>query len=721
MNRQSAALALVFACALSCICHAVSFGQAPPIAEEAARFSVPRIELPPPEKHPTIACMPEELGRLKAAYVGRGREQEAVTRVIAGAGSQLVRPVVFPPRGGQHNQWYQCNKCQLALKTIDATHHRCPRCKTVYSGEPYDDVLFARVHDRNLRAMSGAAWAYAITGEEQYAALAAQILVGYASRYKTYPYHDAGAKTGQRAARTGGHLFEQTLNEASALAEEIAPAYDLIHGSQLLSAEDHRVIREGLLRPMLENIAKHKAGKSNWQTWHNAAMLWGGAVLGDAAWVGTAIEDPANGFLFQMRASVSEDGMWYENSWGYHFYTLGAIVKIVEGARRLGIDLWRHPALKRMFLVPVEYAMPDGSLPRFGDDVQTTVSQASRMLELAYHAYHDPAMLPFLAPRPSWESVMLGRAVTQPPPPAPQASKFFPGAGHAILRAGGEKGLAAAFTFGPYGGFHGHLDKLSFVLFGYGRELGVDPGRAKSQAYRLPIHTRWYKATLGHNAVLVDGQSQKPAAGKLESFAANGPYAAVVARCDEAYSGVHHRRLLCLTPGYLLIFDDLAAKSPRRFDWVYHNRGPEAQCDAAGTREPIDEPTPGWEYVQNVRYGRSDGLVRVRFPDGPVTTHLLIAPGARTEVRTGEGVGESLLDRVGLVRLTRHGQRAQFAAVLEPVKADAPSIASFRSEPARDGVRLTVRRGDAVDEVTLAPSGEVTVSARGETVLMSKR
>ena len=92
--------------------------------------------------------------------------------------------------------------------------------------------------------------------------------------------------------------------------------------------------------------------------------------------------------------------------------------------------------------------------------------------------------------------------------------------------------------------------------------MGVDPGRAKSQAYRLPIHTRWYKATLGHNAVLVDGRSQEPAAGKLETFAAGGPYTAVVARCDEAYPGVLHRAAPCLTPEYLLIFDDLACRDP---------------------------------------------------------------------------------------------------------------------------------------------------------------
>jgi hypothetical protein len=699
----------------------VSFGQEQPFSEKQARYTAPPIELPHPEKHPMIACTTEELARLKAAYNSKGREHEVVARVVGAVKDQLGRPVVFPPRGGQHNQWYQCDKCQISLKTVDASHHECPRCKTIYSGAPYDDVLFARVHNRNLRAMSDAAWAYAITGEERYAVVAAHVLLGYAARYMKYPYHDSGAKTGKQAGKSGGHLFEQTLNEASVLAEEIAPAYDLIHGSKALSAEDHRLIREGLVRPMLENMAKHKTGKSNWQTWHNAAMLWGGAVLGDASWVKTAINDPANGFLFQMRACVSDEGMWYENSWGYHFYTLSAMVKIVEGARRLGIDLWRNPALKKMFTLPIEYAMPDGSLPRFGDDVRTTVSQASRMLEFAYHAYRDPAMLPFLSRQPSWESVMFARAVSALPQPGPQASKLFPSAGHAVLRSDGEKGLAAAFTFGPYGGFHGHFDKLSFVLFGYGRELGVDPGRAKSQAYRLPIHTHWYKATIGHNAVLVDGQSQKPATGKLESFAASGPYAAVVAQCDGAYPGVHQRRLLCVTPGYLLVFDDLVAETPRRFDWLYHNRGHEPQCDTVGSQEHSSEPTPGWEYVQNVRYGKSDGTVRVRFPDRGVTTHLLMAPETGTEVRTGDGVGDSLLDRVGLVDVRRGGKRAQFAAVLEPVTNWPHKVVSIRSEPAPDGVRMTVGRGDATDQITLAASGEVTVSVQGETVLTSKR
>ena len=79
----------------------------------------------------------------------------------------------------------------------------------------------------------------------------------------------------------------------------------------------------------------------------------------------------------------------------------------------------------------------------------------------------------------------------------------------------------------------------------------------------------------------------------------------------------------------------------------------------------------------------SDGPVRVRFPDGPVTTSSYDRARAGTEVRTGDGVGESLLDRVGLVRVTRHGKQAQFAAVLEPVKPVHPTSPQFAASRPR--------------------------------------
>ncbi|MDO8540162.1 MAG: heparinase II/III family protein [Opitutaceae bacterium] len=686
---------------------------------ESAPFPTAAIDRIPATSHPVVACTPEELQRLKHAYTDGGAGRAAVAAVIEAASKRIGRPVEFPSRGGQHNQWYQCNACQIGLKTVSSARHECPKCKTVYTGSPYDDVLFSATHGRNLSDLADAAWAYALTGEEKYARFAREVLLGYAQRYKSYPYHDSRLNTGTGASRSGGHLFEQTLNEASALAGNIAPAYDLARSSRSFTREDHEMIRGGLLRPMLENMAKHKAGKSNWQSWHNAAMVWGGAVLGDADWVRRAIHDPENGFLHQMQISVSDEGMWYENSWGYHFYTLSALVKTAEAARRLGIDVWSHPTLRKMFLLPVGYAMPDGSLPRYGDDSGTSIDRVAGMLEYAYNAYRDDAMAPLLPKSANWNSVMFGRATGgRATLPAPQGSALFPSAGHAILRSPGGAGLVAALTFGPYGGGHGHYDKLSFVLFGHGRELGVDPGRARSQAYRLPIHQHWYKATISHNAVVIDRAPQKPATGKLESYGATAAWSAVVARCDDAYPGVAQRRLLAVTPSYVLVFDELDSSVARRFDWLYHGRGSAVTCDAAREKEPAGKEYPGWNYVQNVRWGPTNESVQIHFRDGDVTTGLTLAGADGTEVRTGDGVGASIVDRIPLTMVTRRSTSARFAAVIEPVKAShAPDAATINVEQMTDRARITVERAGGRDVFVLNSAGALEVVSNGKPVL----
>jgi hypothetical protein len=671
--------------------------------------------------HPHLACTAEELGRLRQAYRSRGAEHDAVARCVTDAERFIADPINFPPRGGQHNQWYQCDQCQVALRTIDVTHHQCPKCRKVYSGPPYDDVIFAHEHERNLQRMQTAAWAYAVSGDKRFAGCAARVLLGYAERYSQYPYHDNSMKADPgRERKTGGHLFEQTLNEAASLATSIGPAYDLIHDCNVLSPADHQKIRDGLLLPMLRTIDNYKAGKSNWQSWHNAAMLWGGALVQDPNWIQKAISDRENGFTHQMEVCVSKEGMWYENSWGYHFYTLQALICTAEAGRRLGLDLWGHERLKKMFTLPACYVMADGMLPRFGDDVNSSVRRVGRMFEPAYHAYRDPQLLPLLGMRPSFESILLGRSIgTSAEPPGLQ-SMVFEDAGHAILRAQGPAGLTAAVTFGPYGGFHGHYDKLSFVLFGFGKELGVDPGRAASQAYRLPIHSNWYKATISHNAVLVDGQSQKPAAGKLELFERKDGYTAVAASCQDAFPGVRHKRLLVLTGAYLLVLDELHSDADRRFDWLYHNKGARVVCacvegvppsnrglEARDTRDSVTSATdyPGGEYIQNAKRGTTDDPIRVRFDDTRVTTCLTMAARPGTFVTTGDGVGASVDDRVPMVIMGRKGRDLYFAAVIEPVRAgDTPQVTDLRLSETADGRTIAVELAGRSDTFGIGPN-----------------
>jgi hypothetical protein len=266
-------------------------------------------------------------------------------------------------------------------------------------------------------------------------------------------------------------------------------------------------------------------------------------------------------------------------------------------------------------------------------------------------------------------------------------------------------------TFGPYGGFHGHFDKLSFVFFGHGEELGVDPGRARSQAYRLPIHAGWYKATLGHNAVLIDGRSQQPAEGLLLLFKAQPEHAVAAAECDSAYQGVKHSRLLYLGPDYLLVLDSLESQAPVEFGWIYHNLGSRAKCDVEATE------THRLAFVEDQREGRTDGVVRALFEGGQVDNHLTLAGARGTSVLIGHGPLGSVLERVPVVMVSRRGRSAVFCAVLEPVKKPAsPTVTGLDVTDQSGRIHVSVRAGVRTDSITWDRAGSASVSARGTTL-----
>ncbi len=644
------------------------------LAAGASEWTPPEIRLPAGRSHPVITLPPGGLETLRAELERGGSNAPELQRMIRRGSQALENDLAFPPRGGHHNQWYQCDDCQRPLRTVSETEHRCPSCDKVYSGEPYDDVVFRRTHTRNLQRMTEAAWAYALTGETRYAEFARDVLLGYAERYLTYPYRQASRADSDYARRAGGRLFDQTLTEAMYLLRNIAPAYDLIHDSGVMNAEDHRKLREGLLDPMIESLQRLKRGRGNWQSFHNAGLFWIAAVIGDEELLRSTVLDPEHGFFFQMEESITSDGMWYEGSWSYHFYTLTALARQAMGAGHLGLDLWSHPSMKRMFTLPVDYLMADGTLPRFGNATTVELTRFGRgspdLMEAAYRAYGEPELRAMLPVEPGMHALLHGNMDVEGRgeiPPLPSVA--LRETGHAMLRTEGGAGLSAAFQFAPHGGFHAHFDQLSFVLFGHGRELGVDRGRAASQAYRLPIHRNWYRSTISHNTVLVDLEPQTASGGELLQFLQTPKRAAATARVTDAHPGVEHIRTLYQNDRYLLVFDRLAAGNPRRFDWFYHNLGERAVSPQARAETTLPEKAPGLEFLDDIRRGNARGTLAVAFEDDPVTTRVTMA-GANSEtvLTLADGPGARAEERVPLMFVTRRGRTAEFAAVIEPVR-----------------------------------------------------
>ncbi len=673
-----------------------------------------------PGKHhgPVISVTDKELSRLKKAWASPGEEHTVLAARFARADEAIAKDLYFPPEGGQHNQWYQCDSCQRGLTTIDEHHHQCPICKKIYSGFPFDNVLYNRKHSQNLRSAEDAGWAWIVTGEKKYAIYAAAVLEGYAERYLKYPMlhtqvNDksidvAAGKSGKY--RTAGHLQAQTLDEANALIPS-ATAYDLIYNSGVLSDHQKKKIENDFLRAMAGCMNEYKSGKSNWQTWHNAALLYTGAVLGDGDMIRQALLDEKNGFTAQMKISVLPEGMWYENSWGYHYYTLSAMTLIAEGCRRLGIDLYSFPTLKKMYFIAFDYLMNDGSLPRFGDAVQDTPHRQG-VNEKAYAAYRDDRLLSTLSSELTWDAIVAGRDMAKRSVLKPPQSRLITGAGHGILSTNGPGRLTAAITFGPFGGFHGHYDKNSFVLFGYGRELGVDPGRSASQAYRLPIHLEWYKATAGHNIIITDGKSQREAQGKCLAYKSSDSYAAITTDAGPAFENITHIRFLLLSPDYLLVVDEMKSEDSTNhtFDWLYHNKGQSVSCDLPESDSKPGDIPAGYKYLKDISAYKSanEQPLNMLFKGEGIDVSMVLAGQMNDEVFTATGPFTSVEDRVPVVIVRRKGQTVRFVTLLEPVVSGGrPGVEKISLLSRAPSVSVVVTRTDGEEYISF-PEGSLT-------------
>lgn len=550
---------------------------------------------------PRMLLLPEDVTRMNAWAAehpwAASRRQGLIDRAEAFPEDFLARyglgALSLPPEGGQWGMHYVCPTHGANLQYVPPMTHRCPVDGATFSGWPYDEVIYGRQHNDLALAARNLGLAWQLTGEGVHAEAALEFLLAYADAYESYPIHGVDGGPG----RSGARVLAQTLDESGWLVN-VAWAYDLIGDSPALDEADRRRIEQGLLRPAAAVIARHDAGMSNWQAWHNAALAAAGRALGDPRLVALAVHGPS-GFHFHMAESVLADGFWYEGSWGYHFFTLTPMTYLAEMGERGEFPLYGDPALREMYRAPVLFAPPDLVLPAFNDSSAVDLrGSAGWRLEAAYRAYGDPMLLvPLVGESRPTEALFFGAEVLPDEAPLVTDSLVFEASGYAILRGGdAEDPWWAALDFGPHGGWHGHYDKLSLVIFGRGRMLGLDPG---SHSYALAIHDAWDRVTLAHNTVVVDEAVQMEATGALERFEVLPGLVWVRASGGEAAPQVALARDVVMTEGYVL--DRFTAEAEdgeaHRYDWVWHAEGA-LSTDLALSSYGELPAEAGYEYVE---------------------------------------------------------------------------------------------------------------------------
>jgi hypothetical protein len=676
----------------------------------------------PPRPHPRLF--------LTAANLAAARERAARLpwaanhlKGLMARGDEALKlnPSEIPDRGGQWTHYYVCKACGVNLKTVDPTHHQCPKCQQVYTGWPWDEVVCGMIHRRFTGAIERLGLAYAFSGDEKYARQAREILLIYAEKYPAFPYHDSRGLP----SRSGGRLYAQTLDEAVDIIG-VAFGYDLVHGAPCFTPEDHRRIEERYLREACRTIQRHDAGISNWQTWHNAGVAAVGFCLDDPELIGWAINGQS-GLRFQLKHSVLPDGFWYEGTAAYHYYALDALRYTVEAAYQAGLDFYTDPVYQSLYAGPLQYTFPDGNFPAINDSSKMSIGGQHRLYEIAYTRFQDPnfAWVAAFGQRGSREAFLWG-VDELPTVAAPKlASKQFNGLGAAVLRVGeGAQAAYAHLDYGPHGGGHGHPDKLVVALYALGQEIAPDPG---CLAYAAALHQTWYTQSLAHNVIVVDGKSQQPTEGQCDLFAAWPEVALASASCATAYPGVTLERTVLLTPTYLLDLHAAASDQPHVYDYVWHNLGEMTPGVPVQPRAGTLGNNAGYQHFTGLQQGSGaqDWSVDFKTEGGAVRLTMVGAPG--TELYFGSGLAGRPPQPCPMLVARRQARETLFASVINFSPA-APEVTGLTLVPVtvdgqrvsdRQAIAVKVSRGEAEDWllVSRVPGpkrfGEFVTTARG--------
>ena len=350
---------MIMLCLLLAGCAQAVVPQGPAELQKLFRVPIPE-QLPP---HPRVFMTQADLDRIQADLArGDAYTTQAVNQIVDDARSLVGRPFADPPTAG------------------------------------------------TVAEAARLAQGYILSSDKAMGEACRQRLLALAKLYPTLK------TTGSK-----GRLQDSTLREGP-VAVNAAMAYDLLAAGDLLSDAERKLIEQDLLRTMGWECG-HRCGhanSSNWRTWALCIVASTGFAIGDKDLIEEAVNgvwDPDRklylyGAVQTLQHSIFADGIHWERSIGYTYYTARALQYILEAAKNNGIDLWHAelPSLMgpfpgsapheeygpagtrsmRAFLdAPFYYAFPDGDFAQIGDSGTSHLAY-QEIYEQAYAEYQDP-------------------------------------------------------------------------------------------------------------------------------------------------------------------------------------------------------------------------------------------------------------------------------------------------------------------------------------------
>lgn len=356
----------------------------------------------------------------------------------------------------------------------------------------------------------------------------------------------------------------------------------------------------------INNIDAKVLSNHVWQYILHYFIQTGLAVKGELPdadrWLSYAYE------LFMARAPVlgAGDGGWQEGA-SYFRLNMETLIGIPIIIRNYtGYDFFKTHEWYQRNPVWMAYSVPAGSYSDgFGDDVEKLhtagadylgyADALSRLTGNRLAAWYAGKIETIEGlklsddSRMRWIRMRYLRNLSRPVPIDESTlamSALFPGSGVADFHAHPAEirdNVMVSFRSSNYGGY-GHLlaDQNTFNVLLGGKRLFYMSGY--KVAMQDPHRLGWYKATQGHNGILIDGKGQSfdvEGYGSITAFLSGKELGYVEGDASRAYdsraeklqTGMRKflRKLVFLQPGIVVIYDELEADHPAIWSWLIHS------------------------------------------------------------------------------------------------------------------------------------------------------
>lgn len=390
--------------------------------------------------------------------------------------------------------------------------------------------------------------------------------------------------------------FNLNCEAAKPMLHRLPRAYDWAY--DVLTEEEREKVRQVMRRRALDAWRSWEVREGNGhlnapydshgnRTWHKLAEC-AIAFLGEIPEAEIWLDYAVNKFFAAYPVWSDDDGGWHEGL-SYWAGYMGKFVWWAEVAEKaLGIDSFRKPFFANVGNYALYTAPPGSPDMGFGDLSHGRPSSGWSFVPYfaiktrnPYLAWWAEQWRMSLTTNDPIIHLVFGRLkpIAPKPPTDLPTSKVFRGIGVAILNStllSAAENVQVRFKSSPFGRqSHGHDPHNSFTLNAYGDALLVNC--VYRDWHGSPFHTQWCWSTKAHNALLVNGEGQKPHSpdpfGKIVAWEFQGKVDYVAGDATDAYEGKLKRfirHIVFVKPDVIVIADEVVASRPSTFQWMLH-------------------------------------------------------------------------------------------------------------------------------------------------------